>query len=324
MRTLRIAAMVAVSALVSAGASSAEEYPARTVRWLVPSAAGGAFDIMTRGLAPAMSEQTGQTFYVDNIGGASGLLGMETGARADPDGYTILTAGTSQLVMNPFFISKLPYDPAKDFAGVALLGTLPIALWETQKVPARSFEELVRYTRAHPKKLNYGSAGVGHIFHLGMELLSERTGLQAVHIPYKGVGPAIQDFLAGRIDLMFSVAQRPVMAQYRAGKIRPLAAAATHRLKLLPDVPTFDELGVKDMAIPNWVGLVVPAGTPREIIARLNREVIKATQSEQAQKTYEGMAMDAEASTPEGFEELVRDDARKWGPFVKKLGIKPQ
>jgi tripartite-type tricarboxylate transporter receptor subunit TctC len=323
MRTLRIAAVIAAS-VAFAGSSAADDYPAKTVRWLVPSAAGGAFDIMTRGLAPAMSEQSGQTFYVDNIGGASGLLGMETGARADPDGYTVLTAGTSQLVMNPFFISKLPYDPAKDFAGVALLGTLPIALWETQKVPARSFVELVRYAKEHPNKLNYGSAGVGHIFHLGMELLSERTGLQAVHIPYKGVGPAIQEFLAGRIDLIFSVAQRPIMAQYRAGKIRPLAAAATRRLKLLPDVPTFEELGVKDMALPNWVGLVVPAGTPREIIARLNRGVIKAMQSEQAQKTYEGMAMDAEASTPDEFEQLVRNDVRKWGPFVKKLGIRPQ
>jgi tripartite-type tricarboxylate transporter receptor subunit TctC len=248
---------------------------------------------------------------------------METGARAEPDGYTILTAGTSQLVMNKFFYKSIPYDPVKDYAGVAVLADLPIALWVHTSVPVKSFPELLTYMKARPNELNYGSAGVGHLFHLGMELLEERTGVRAVHVPYKGVGPAVQDFLAGRIQLMFSVAQRQVMAQYRAGKVLPLVGGTDRRLQGLPDVPTFDEMGVPGMDLPNWVGLVVPAQTPKEIIDRLNAEMLKATASEIARKTYTGMAMEVVKSTPQQFEARYKRDIERWGPIIKKIGIEP-
>jgi len=314
---------LAVALAFSGCAAAQSPYPAKPVRWLVPSAAGGAFDVVTRGLAPVVSQQMGQPFYVDNIAGASGLLGMQTGARADPDGYTILTAGVSQLVMNKFFYKTIPYDPVKDYAGVAMLADLPIALWVQTSVPVKSFPELVQYMKAHPNELNYGSAGVGHLFHLGMALLEERLGVQAVHIPYKGVGPAVQDFLAGRIQLMFSVAQKQVMAQYRAGKILPLVGGTTKRLEALPSVPTFDEMGVPGMDLPNWVGLVAPAGTPKEIIARLNKEVLKATGSEIARKTYSGYAMEVVNETPQQFETRYKRDIERWGPIIKKIGIEP-
>jgi len=305
-------------------AAQAQTYPAKPVRWLVPSAAGGAFDVLTRALAPQLSEQTGQPFVVDNRGGAAGLLGMEQGARAAPDGYTILTAGTSQLIFNQFFHAKMPYDPLKDYAPIALLADLPIALWVHTSVPVKTFRELITYAKANPNKLNYGSAGVGHLFHLATEMLSERTGIQVVHVPYKGVGPAMQEFFAGRIQLLFVVAQTPVMNQYRAGKVLPLVGGTDKRLPKLPEVPTFDEMGVPGMEMPNWIGVVAPAGTPREFINRLNREMIAATRSPAAVKTYEGMAMETVTTSPEQLAQKIEREIRTWGPFIRKLGIKPE
>ncbi|OFZ97940.1 MAG: hypothetical protein A3H35_04595 [Betaproteobacteria bacterium RIFCSPLOWO2_02_FULL_62_17] len=304
--------------------AQAQAYPSKTVRWLIPSSPGGAFDIMTRGLAPAVSEQMGQTFFVDNIGGAGGNIALQTVARAEPDGYTILTAGTSQLVFNRFFYNDPGFDAMTDFKGVAQLGDLPIALWAYKSVPVTNFKELVAYMKANPGKLNYGSSGIGHLFHLGMAMLDDKIGIRAVHVPYKGVGPAVRDFLSGRLELIFSVAQRPVMAAWKAGDIRPLVGGTDRRLKQLPDVPTFNEEGIPGMDIPNWVGLVVPAAVPPEIVTRLNREVLKATESPVAVKTYQGMAMDVVKSTPEEFEEKYKREIRQWGPFIGKLGIKPQ
>jgi tripartite-type tricarboxylate transporter receptor subunit TctC len=304
--------------------AAAQAYPAKPVRWIVASAPGGAFDLITRGIAPAMSTQTGQTFFVDSIGGAAGVLGMDTAARAAPDGYTILTAGVSQLVFNQFFHKSLPYDTAKDYDAVTLVGELPIALWISTSVGVRTFPELVKYLKANPGKLNYGSAGVGHLFHLAMEMLEDKAGITATHVPYKGVGPAVQDFLAGRIELLFSVVQRPIVAQWKAGKVAPLVGGTDQRLRALPDVPTFSEMGIPGMDLPNWVGVVVPKGTPRDIVARLNREFANATQSEAAQKAYAALGMERVHTTPEQFDAKYRKEIAFWGPFIKKLGIGPQ
>jgi tripartite-type tricarboxylate transporter receptor subunit TctC len=297
-------------------------YPAKPVRWLVPSAAGGAFDILTRSLAPAMSEATGQTFFVENRAGAAGLLGMEQGAKAPPDGYTILTAGTSQLVFNPFFHAKLPYNPQKDYAPVVLLADLPIALWVHSSVPATSLAELVKFSKANPEKLNYGSSGVGHIFHLATEMLSSRTGLVATHVPFQGVGPAQNEFLAGRLQMMFSTGTPALFGAWKAGRIRPIVGGSDKRLPGFPDVPSYAESAVPGMDVPNWVGLVVPAATPRDIVNRLNRETVKVLATPAVLETYKARSMDAVPTSPEQFRKKVDDEIAVWGPFIRQLNIK--
>lgn len=319
-----MATALCVAAAFAGTTSQAQSYPVKPVRWMVPSSAGGAFDLMTRGLAPAVSEQMGQTFFVDNNGGAGGNIALSMVSRAEPDGYTILTAGTSQLVFNRFFYKDTGFDAMTDFRGVALLGDLPIALWVHKSVPVTNFKELVTYMKANPNKLNYGSSGIGHLFHLGMEMLADKINVHAVHVPYKGVGPAVQDFLAGRLELIFSVAQRPIMAAWKAGNVRPLVGGTDRRLKDLPTVPTFNEEGIPGMDIPNWAGLVVPVKTPPEIITRLNREMLRATENPIALKAYQGLSMDVVRSTPEAFEEKYKSEIRFWGPFIAKMGIKPQ
>jgi tripartite-type tricarboxylate transporter receptor subunit TctC len=313
----------AVLALLAA-AASAQPYPAKPLRWVIATVPGSAFDGMTRAVAAALSPQLGQPVYTENIGGASGFLGMSAVARAPADGYNLLTAGSSHLVFNKFFHKSLPYDPENDYVGVSLLGDLAIALWVSSSVGVRNFAELLAYSKAHPGKLNYGSGGVGHILHLGMVMIEERGGVKATHVPYKGLGTALQDFYAGRLDLMLSVAQAPMLAGWKAGKFLPVVAANPRRLSKLPDVPTLAEAGVQALDIPNWVGLVVRRATPRDIVARLNQEVIRALDTPLATKTFDSLAMEKLTSTSEEFERRYRRDIVQWGPLVAQLGVQPE
>ena len=316
---VRLAAFAGVVTLTAS--ACAQSYPTKPVRWLVPSSATGAFDNVTRALAPTLSAQLGQAMIVENRGGSAGLLGMEQAARATPDGYTLLTAGTSQLIFNKFFYSKLPYDPQKDFAPITLLADLPIALWVHASVPVRSLKELISYAKAHPGKLNYGSAGVGHVFHLGLEMLSQRTGIQLTHVPYKGVGPAQLEFSAGRIELMFSAATAPLMALSKAGKIYALVGGAERRMRVLPEVPTFAESGINGMDVPNWIGLVAPSGIAPDLVARLNREFAKALAAPEVSKFYEAQSYVVDTSSPDQFAKKIARELDTWGPLIKRLGI---
>ncbi len=304
-----------------AGALQAQNYPTRPIRWLVPSAPAGAFDVATRALAPALSQRLGQPVVVDNRGGAAGVLGMDLGAHAAPDGYTLLTAGTSQLIFNKFFYSKLPYDPQKDYAAVIQLAELPITLWMHSSVPVHNMKQLIAYAKANPGKLNYGSAGVGHVFHLGMEMLSQRAGIELTHVPFKGVGPANQELISGRIQLMLGVPSAPLIALMKEGRLRALAAASAHRFPQLPDVPTLEESGIANMEVPNWIGLVVPSGTPRDIVARVNREVAASFSSPEAVKAYEAWSMIKPGTSSEEFAAKIDREIAVWGPIIKKLNI---
>jgi tripartite-type tricarboxylate transporter receptor subunit TctC len=304
-----------------AGIASAQTYPAKPIRWLVPSSATGAFDNVTRVLAPTLSAQMGQSLFVENRGGSAGLLGMEQAARAAPDGYTLLTAGTSQMIFNKFFYPKLPYDPQKDFAPITLLADLPIALWVHGSVPVRSLKELISYAKANPGKLNYGSAGVGHVFHLGLEMLSQRTGIQLTHVPYKGVGPAQLEFSAGRIELMFSAATAPMMALAKAGKIFALVGGSDRRMRVLPEVPSFADAGVTGMDVPNWIGLVAPDGIAPDLVARLNRELARALAAPEVAKYYEAQSYVVDTSSPDQFAKKIARELDTWGPLIKRLGI---
>jgi tripartite-type tricarboxylate transporter receptor subunit TctC len=301
----------------------AQSYPSKPVRWIVPAPPGGAFDLLTRALMPPMSASMGQPLVVDNRAAVSGLTGMEAVAKAAPDGYTLLTAGNPQLVFNKHFYAKLPYDPQKDFASVGLISNLIFALYVYESVPARSLKELIAYARANPGKLNYGTGGVGQAFHLAMELLKQRTGADIVHVPYKGNALAIQDFFAGRIEVMLYPPTGQFMAQIKEGKIRALATANDRRLAALPDVPTFEQAGVAnlDRDIIGWVGLLVPAGTPGEIVARLNRELGRAAVLPEMAKVYAVMNVEPVQSTPEQMTARMNREIELWGPVIRGLGI---
>ncbi|MFM9967266.1 MAG: Bug family tripartite tricarboxylate transporter substrate binding protein [Burkholderiales bacterium] len=310
-----------VCAVLLIDAAGAQSYPTKPIRWYVPSAASGAFDNATRALAPVLSIQMGQPLIVENRGGSAGVAGMEQAARAAPDGYTLLTAGGSQMVFNKYFYPKLPYDPTKDFAPITLIADLPIALWVHASVPVRSLKELVSYAKANPGKLNYGSAGVGHVFHLAVELFSQQAGIELTHVPYKGIAPASLEFVAGRIQLLFSASTGPIMSNAKAGKIFPLVGGVAERMRAIPEVPNFVELGYNNMDAPNWIGLLAPAGLPPELVGRWNRETVKALTAPEVAKFYDAQSYVAVSNSPEQFGRQLAKEHATWGPIIKKLGI---
>jgi tripartite-type tricarboxylate transporter receptor subunit TctC len=323
-RQRRVAAMLAACMLAASGSGLAQGYPTRSIRWIVTSSPGGAFDLISRALAVPMSAGMGQPLVIDNRPGAGGIVGLEFVARAAPDGYTVLTSGLSQIVLERYFHEKLPYDPQRDFAPIGSIGDLAFALHVHTSVPVRTLKELIDYSKANPGKLYYGSAGIGHSFHLATEILKQRTGADLTHVPYKGTAPGLKDLFAGRIQVMFYPPSGQILSQMRAGVIRPLAAASHRRLPDLPDVPTFQEAGIEAYSVATWVGLFAPAGTPKEVVARLNRELNRASSSPEAQKGYEAISMLPNTSTPEELVQRISRDTPLWGTVIKSLGIKPE
>ena len=323
-RQRRLARLLAACALVVSTSAFAQSYPTRPIRWIVTSTPGGAFDLISRALVGPMSAGLGQPLVIDNRPGAGGIVGLESVARAAPDGYTVLTSGLSQIVLERFFHEKLPYDPQRDFAPIGTIGELAFALHVHTSVPVRTLKELVDYSRANPGKLYYGSAGIGHSFNLATEMLKQRTGADLTHVPYKGTAPGLKDLFAGRIQVMFYPPSGQILSQIRAGVIRPLAAASHRRLPALPDVPTFQEEGIDSYNVATWVGLFAPAGTPKDVVARLNRELNRASSSPEAQKGYEAISMLPNTSTPEELVQRISRDTPMWGAVIKSLGIKPE
>ena len=271
-----------------------------------------------------MSAALGQPIVVDNRAAAAGIVGMEAIAKAPPDGYTLGTAGVSQLTMHPHIYPKLPYDPQRDFAPVGMMVSLPLALWATPSVPAKTLQDLIAYSKANPGKLNYGSAGIGHSFHLAGELLAERTGAVMTHVPYKGTAPALQDLVADRIQLMFYPPTGPVLNQMRDGRLRAIATASDKRFPTLPEVPTFDEAGVRDFDVAGWASLVAPGGTPKDIVMRLNLELGKAVSAPETGKIYDSMGFVQVTSSPEQLAQKIARETKMWGSVIKRLGIKPE
>lgn len=316
-------ALLAVCALAAA-VSQAQTYPAKPIRWIVPTVASGAYDVVARALATPMSTALGQPILVDNRAAAAGIVGMEAIAKAPTDGYTVGTAGVSQLTMHPHIYPKLPYDPQRDLAPIGMMVSLPLALWVTPSVPAKNLQELISYTKANPGRVNYGSAGIGHSFHLAGELLGERTGAVMTHVPYKGTAPALQDLVADRIQVMFYPPTGPVLNQMRDGKLRALATASDKRFPTLPDVPTFDEAGVRDFDVAGWASLVAPGGTSKDIVARLNQELGKAVSAPETAKIYDSMGFVQVTSSPEQLAQKIARETRMWGGVIKRLGIKPE
>jgi tripartite-type tricarboxylate transporter receptor subunit TctC len=320
--SLLVAATFAVALLtLDAPPASAQNWPARSVRVIVPFPPGGGLDFVMRVVGQKLSEQTGASFVIDNRGGATGVLGAELGARAVPDGYTIFTS-SPEFSINPS-MRKLPYDPLKDFAFVTQMTSGQFMVVSHPSVPAASMRQLIAIARERPGALNYASSGSGGINHLAGELLQSMTGIKLTHVAYKGTGPAITAVLGGHIDFMFG-STTGLLAPINAGKLRPIAVTGTKRLAQIPHVPTIDEAGVRGYAVTGWYGMYAPAATPPEIVARLHAETRKALGSADVRDSLEKTGNAPVASTPDEFAAFVRSEMVKWGKVVKAANIQAE
>ena len=310
----------ALLALAASFAVAADEYPARAVRVIVPFAPGGGTDVVGRILAQQLSQRLGQSFVVDNRPAGSGIVGADVVAKAPGDGYTLLFAFSS-LSSSAKLISHLPYDPIADFAPVALATTSPLVMFLHPSVPASNLKEFIAYAKASPGKLNYGSSGPGSSPHLATELLMSMAGIQMIHIPYKGIAPAITAQLANEVQMSLT----PIavgMPHARAGKLRALASAGLKRSAAIPDVPTIDESGLPGFEVIAWWGMLAPAKTPRPVVIQLNREVRAVLDIPEVKKSLLDQGMDPAGGSPEEFGALIRADMDKWGDVGKRLGVK--
>ena len=299
----------------------AQSYPIRALRLIVPFAPGGGNDTVARSIAQQISAGLGQPVVVDNRAGAGGVIGADAAAKAAPDGYTLFLGGVGSHAVNPSLNPNLPYDPVKDFAPVSLIASAPSVLVVNQGLIARSLAELTAMAKASPGKLNYATNGNGSSSHLAMVLYETMAGVQMVHVPYKGFAPALTDILSGQVQLMFNsiVALVP---QIRAGKVRALAVTSRNRSSLLPDIPTLAESGLSGYEAGSWYGILAPAGTPREIVMRLNAEIVRAVKQPELRERLAGEGADPIGGTPEEFSAHIRTELARMGKLIRDARIK--
>jgi len=318
---LRLAAGAAALAAVPRIATG-ETYPARPVRVIVPFAPGGPTDVFARLMAQKLSEQMGVQFYVENIAGAGGNIGAGRAAQSTPDGYTILVNGANHVV-NPALYQRMPYDPAKDFDPVTLAVTAPAVLTVNPTLPVDTVRDLVALIKTHPGKYSYASPGVGTPPHLVGELFRLSLGLDLVHVPFNGGGPAVASAVAGHTPISFG-STAPAVPLIKDGKLRALAVSTKTRSQALPDVPTMTQAGYPDVAGESWFAVVVPAGTPRDIIALLQRDIAQAIARPDMQERLATLGYEPVASTPEECAARFRTEIAKWGKVIGEAGIKAQ
>jgi tripartite-type tricarboxylate transporter receptor subunit TctC len=302
-------------------ASMAQTYPTHPIRLIVPFPPGGSNDIVGRMVATQLGERLGQPVVVDNRGGAGGTIGTDIAAKAAPDGYTLLLVSVAH-AFNPAMYKKLPYDPEKSFAPIGMVGAGPVALMVNPAVPVHSVKELIELAKAKPGQLNYATAGIGSFQHLASELFKLQTGVDMVHVPYKGGGPAMMDTIAGQAQInMASLIQ--VIPHAKSGKLRLLATSGTKRSALFPDVPTVAET-VPGYDATNWWGLIAPAGTPQPVIAKLSSELEALLRSDETRKRVESEGADVIRMTPAEFGRFISEEMQKWAKVVKQAGIQAE
>lgn len=316
-----IRTLLAVLATGFAVAAAAQDYPARPVRIVVP-AATGTVDILARTVAQKLSEGLGQNVVVENRPGASTNLGTELVARAKPDGYTLLMNGLP-LATNPILFEKLPFDPQKDLAPISLVASAANVLVVHPDVPARSVAELVALAKAQPGTLNFGIPAVGSTGHLAGEMFNALAGVKMTAVAYKGSGPALIDLLAGTIQMTFDNIPA-ALPHIKAGKLRPLGVTSATRAAQLPDVPTIAEAGLPGYEMTGWFGLLAPAGTPREVIIRLNAETVKALGTPELRERFATLGFGPLGGTPEAFAAYIRSEADRLGQVIRAAGVKAQ
>ena len=306
-----------------AAAAPAQQYPSKPIRLVVPLAPGGPSDILARTMAQTMSPSLGQPIVVDNRTGAGGTIGIDIVAKSPPDGHTMLLVAVATYTITANMYAKLPYDARRDLAPVSILAGAPYVLTVHPSLPARTPTELVALAKARPDQLNYGSGGVGTGPQLATELWKMKTGVQIVHIPYKGTGPALTDLMAGHVQLgLFNMIA--VLPPIQSGKLRAIAVSGPKRSPLLPNVPTITESGVAGFEDVGGHMFMVPGATPKDVIARLNRESLKALQNPDVLARLKSEGAEVVASSPEEAAANIRRDLGKWGEVIRAAGIKPE
>lgn len=312
----------AATASLAAPAAWAQAYPARPVRIIVPFAPGGPTDVAARLIAQKLSENLGRQFYVENVGGASSNIGTAQAAKAAPDGYTLLVT-VNNLVINPALFERVNFDPYKDFEPIALAVSFASALAVHPSVPAKSVTDLVSHIKSNPGKYNYASPGLGTPSHLLGEQFRVTLGLDLVHVPYTGSGPAIAAAVAGHTPICFA-AMSAAAPQAKDGKLRVLAVLSKNPSASMPDVPTIAAAGYPDITGDGWVGALAPAGTPKETIALLNREIVKIIALPEIKERLSGLGLDPVGGTPENFAQQLRAEGEKWAKVIRTANIKAQ
>lgn len=302
-------------------AAQTDAYPNRPIRIMVTVPPGGAADFIARTVGAKLSEAVGQPVLVENRAGASGTIAADAVAKAPPDGYTLLQNSFTTHGVAPLIYSKLPYDSFRDLAPVTLLTQIPLIMAVNAEVPAKSAEEFIALAKSKPGAFSFCSSGSGGAPHLTGELFKSETGADLVHVPYKGSGPAVTDLIAGRVQVMFDGAPS-LLAHVKSGKLRVLAAAGRKRNPLAPDAPTFAEIGYPQIDVSLWYGVMVPAGTPKPVIDRLNREIGKVLALPEIRERFAAQGAEATPTTPEQFAQFMRRELAKWAPVVKKAGVK--
>jgi tripartite-type tricarboxylate transporter receptor subunit TctC len=317
---LALAALMGASvAHAQTANTSAARFPAKSIRMIVPFPPGGSNDILGRFMGQKLTERLGQQVVIDNRGGADGIIGTEIAAKSPPDGYTLLVI-SSTYSMNPA-IYKLPYDPIKSFTPISLIGNGGNVITAHPSVPVRNVKELIALAKARPGQLRYASSGVGGFNHFGGEMFKSMTGVDMIHVPYKGGGPAMIDVMSGHVELLFSTLIQ-ALPQIRSGKMRALGVGSTKRTPLLPEVPTIVESGVAGYDASIWWGVLGPAGMPADIQTRLHSEVVAVLRDPEAAKRLAAEAAEPAIATPDEFLKIIARDMTKWSAVAKQAGIK--
>lgn len=309
-----------ISSLLMPLVTWADAYPRKPIEWVVPYAAGGGTDVVARVLSEPMGKALGQSIIVVNKPGAATNIGADAVARAKPDGYTILTGDTGTLAANPYLYKKLSYSAEKDFAPVGLLVRFPMLLVVNSQLPVNNYAEFVEWAKQQTKGVSYGTPGAGSPHHLAIELLRSQSGLNFVHIPYRGSAPAVQDVVAGQLPFMF-VDTAAGIQHVQGGKIRAIAVASPARLPTLPDVPTLDEQGLKGFEAYAWQGIVAPAATPKERVAKLSDALQSALKQADIVAKLEGMALEVTPSTAEEMDAYASAERNKWRRVIEESQI---
>lgn len=320
-RTAAAATLLAVASLPlrAQAQASPDHWPTRPIRLIVPYAAGGFADTRARKIAEKIGLALGQPLVIENRAGAGGVTGTDAIAKAT-DGHTFGFGSPAPLVTNPLLMKKMPYDARRDLQPIVLIEEAPLVLSVALNQPFKSVRELLDGARARPGTLTYGSSGVGGAHHLSGELLAFQTGVALVHVPYKGGAPAAADLMGGHLALMFEMGYAALPA-IQGGKVRPLAVSSKHRLKVLPQLPTLDESGVKGFESSNWLGLIAPASTPPSIVARLNKAVNDALQDPDVRSMVEGSGGEVIGGTPQDYARFLDEERARWEPLIRKANI---
>jgi tripartite-type tricarboxylate transporter receptor subunit TctC len=303
-------------------ASEAAGYPSKAIRLIVPSSPGGGADVLARSLGPRLAEIFGKPVVIENRSGAGGIIGYQMAAQAPADGYTLLIVAGGY-TLNPSLYAKLPYDTMKDFERVSQIACAPNLLVINPSIPVNSVQEMIAFARAKPKFLNYASSGVGTTSYLSAEIFKAMTGVDMVHVPYKGAGDSTAATIAGQVHLIFST-PNALVPQVKAGRLRALGVTSARRLPLIPDVPSIAEAGLPGYEVNNCYGILAPAKTADAIVRKLNAELVRILRQPDARAHLENLGFEVLGTTPEQFTAFARSDMAKWARELKAAGIEPQ